>query len=72
MKASELIEELKRKIEDFGDCDVVAATDWNTYIDDETGEREWTPANSSVQRIDVHSRRMGGMGGDEMRFMILQ
>lgn len=66
MKASELIEELRKKIEDYGDWDVRAGIKRHPVLDEETGEVMDCPERYPVSEISVRTRQ----GGQSKQFII--
>lgn len=59
MKASELIEELKRSIEYFGDWNVVAGIKRESVYDEETGELLLEPQQYPVTTIRISATKDG-------------
>lgn len=57
MKASELIEELRKKIEDYGDWEVSAGIKRYPVLDEETGEVINAPEQYPVSEIRVRMNR---------------
>lgn len=66
MKASELIEELRRKIEDYGDWEISAGIKRYPVLDEETREVIECPEQYPVSEIRVRTKR----DGQQKRFII--
>lgn len=57
MKASELIENLAELTDRFGDCEVIAGTEWETYFDEETSQFEKVKGINPVLSVEVKENK---------------